>query len=213
MFKLQQCSLPFNGLGQKLSDFISSDHRVLNRAKSGRSSKSFYEELGLWKSVLDRLESGDILLIQFGHNDAASDENRHTDPFGSYQEYLTNYIEEVREKEGIPVLVTPINKNKWVDSEMIDAHQSYVDAMKELALSLNVLLIDAQLITSLYFEGLGQEYVTNSIFMNLPEGEYLNYPYGNEDNTHFQDNGAKVIAGLIYNELEKIMKDINSLQK
>ncbi|SMC89318.1 hypothetical protein [Moheibacter sediminis] len=40
--------------------------------------------------------------------------------------------------------------------------------------------------------------------MNLPKGKYEAYPEGQEDNTHFQTEGAKVVAGLVFNELKKI---------
>ena len=39
--------------------------------------------------------------------------------------------------------------------------------------------------------------------MNLPAGEYPNYPNGNKDNTHFQESGAFKIAQLVYEEILK----------
>jgi rhamnogalacturonan acetylesterase len=41
---------------------------VLNRARAGRSSRTFFTE-GLWDRVLDEMKTGDFVLIQFGHND------------------------------------------------------------------------------------------------------------------------------------------------
>lgn len=41
---------------------------VLNRARAGRSSRTFVTE-GLWDGVLKGMKAGDFVLIQFGHND------------------------------------------------------------------------------------------------------------------------------------------------
>src|SRR6476619_965522 len=44
---------------------------VLNRARGGRSSRTFITE-GLWDKVLSDIKPGDFVLIQFGHNDAGA---------------------------------------------------------------------------------------------------------------------------------------------
>lgn len=40
--------------------------------------------------------------------------------------------------------------------------------------------------------------------MNLPAGVYEAYPNGQNDNTHFQTEGAKEVARLVFGELQKI---------
>ncbi|MCB0311731.1 MAG: rhamnogalacturonan acetylesterase, partial [Calditrichaeota bacterium] len=54
--------------GQMLPVFFAESVTIKNHARNGRSSKSFIEE-GLWKAVLDSLQPGDYVFIQFGHND------------------------------------------------------------------------------------------------------------------------------------------------
>jgi rhamnogalacturonan acetylesterase len=44
---------------------------VANRARAGRSSRSYYNE-GLWANVLAEMKPGDYVLIQMGHNDGGS---------------------------------------------------------------------------------------------------------------------------------------------
>src|ERR1044071_495076 len=44
---------------------------VLNRARAGRSSRTFITQ-GLWDNVLSEMKRGDLVLIQFGHNDAGA---------------------------------------------------------------------------------------------------------------------------------------------
>ena len=56
------------GWGMPFANFFDSTIVVDNRAENGRSTKSFIAE-GLWAKVLDGLQEGDYVLIQFGHND------------------------------------------------------------------------------------------------------------------------------------------------
>src|SRR5205085_2211312 len=50
--------------------------RAVNRARAGRSSRTFITE-GLWEKVRAELKPGDTVLIQFGHNDgSAPDQDR-----------------------------------------------------------------------------------------------------------------------------------------
>ena len=45
---------------------------IANRARAGRSSRSYYNE-GLWANVLAEMKPGDLVLIQMGHNDGGDD--------------------------------------------------------------------------------------------------------------------------------------------
>lgn len=44
--------------------------------------------------------------------------------------------------------------------------------------------------------------------MNLPAGIYEGYPEGKKDNTHFQTAGAKEVARLVFQSLQKL--DVNN---
>src|SRR5688572_25877896 len=59
---------PRHGWGQALDSFLDDSFVVRNRAKSGRSARSFIEE-GWFDGIAKDIRTGDILLIQFGHND------------------------------------------------------------------------------------------------------------------------------------------------
>jgi rhamnogalacturonan acetylesterase len=57
------------GWGQDIERFVDKKKiRVANRAIGGRSSRTFFTE-GRWDKMLAEVKKGDIVLVQFGHND------------------------------------------------------------------------------------------------------------------------------------------------
>ena len=59
---------PQCGMGQVLDLYVRPGIAVYDHARNGRSTKSFRDE-GLWAPVEAALRPGDLLLMQFGHND------------------------------------------------------------------------------------------------------------------------------------------------
>jgi lysophospholipase L1-like esterase len=43
--------------------------KIDDRAKGGRSTRTFFQE-GRWASVYKTLQKGDVVMMQFGHNDS-----------------------------------------------------------------------------------------------------------------------------------------------
>ena len=60
---------PERGWGQLLPTYLKGNIVVQNHAMNGRSTKSFVDE-GRWVEVMHRAQKGDIVVLQFGHNDA-----------------------------------------------------------------------------------------------------------------------------------------------
>ncbi|KAK2761468.1 rhamnogalacturonan acetylesterase [Colletotrichum kahawae] len=58
-----------DGWGQYVSKYL--NIAVVNRAIGGRSSRSFWNE-GRFQNVANEVKSGDIVVIEFGHNDVGS---------------------------------------------------------------------------------------------------------------------------------------------
>jgi lysophospholipase L1-like esterase len=188
---------PRMGWGQRLPNYVQTTLVVSNKALSGRSSKSFYDE-GAWTPIKAALKSGDYVFIQFGHNDEkTADATRYTDPYTTYQQYLSIYIDNAKAKGAIPILVTPVERNNWSGGVVKASHGNYPDAMRKLATTKGVPLIDLTALSTAKYQSLGQSYTTTLVFMNLTAGQYPNYPSGNADNTHFQQNGADIIARLV----------------
>lgn len=194
---------PYAGWGQVLSYGFKPDIAVSNHAVSGRSSKSFIKE-GRLERIWAAMKPHDYLLIQFGHNDQKFDEARHTEPFTTYKDYLRQYVEGARKYGGVPLLVTPVQRRYFnVDGSLADTHGDYISAMKELAAEEEVHIIDLAEASKKLFECLGPE-GTKQIFMWTCPGEYEAFPNGTEDNTHFQEQGALVIAGLVLEGLRNL---------
>jgi lysophospholipase L1-like esterase len=187
---------PRNGWGQVFQNYFQPTLVVNDKASSGRSSKSFYDE-GKWTPIQSALVAGDYVFIQFGHNDEKSDPTLHTDPYTTYQQYLSIYIDGARAKGAIPILVTPVERNSWSNGTIAPTHGNYPDAMLKLASSKGVALIGLTAGSTARYISLGQTYTTWNVFLNLTPGQYPNYPNGNTDNTHFQQNGATIIAQLV----------------
>ncbi len=93
---------PERGWGQLLPVYWKHPDAIHNHAKNGRSSKSFRTE-GLWSPILEKLEQGDWVVIQFGHNDEKKESpERFTDPKSTFREELRRYIDETRQKGANP---------------------------------------------------------------------------------------------------------------
>ncbi|MEH7505202.1 rhamnogalacturonan acetylesterase [Neobacillus drentensis] len=195
---------PRAGWGQVFNRFFDEKIVVKNEASSGRSSKSFIDE-GRLESILNQIEKGDYLFIQFGHNDEKiEDPTRYTKPHSTYKSYLKQYIEGARAKQAIPVLVTPVERRSFSKGGIArDTHSEYSTAMKELGLEENVPVIDLTSKSKALFQVLGPER-TKDVFLCLEAGENDNYPNGVQDNTHFQETGAEMISRLLIESIEEL---------
>ncbi len=195
---------PQIGWGQTISLFLKKETLVLNFAKNGQSSKSFFES-GLFKPVMDQLKKGDILLIQFGHNDQKVDVARRTEPETSYKSYLSKYIDFALFVGAFPVLMTSITRRQFLPSGHLNpkTHFDYPDAMRALAKEKNVPLIDMYARSWAYIDSLGDA-ESKKLFMHLEAGKFEHYPDGLSDNTHFVQAGAIKMASFIVEGLKSL---------
>lgn len=187
------------------SSLLAKNVLVIDKAKGGRSTRTFFQE-GRWRYIFENIKPKDWVLIQFGHNDESEKKvDRYVDIPG-YKEYLRLYIHQAREKGATPILVTPVSRNyPWKDGILGDSHPEYSKAMIEVGQEQKVAIIDLNKISREFLTKKGQDFVTNNYFMNLPPGKYEAYPNGQKDDTHFQPDGAKAMAQIVYNEFKKIV--------
>ncbi|THA73586.1 rhamnogalacturonan acetylesterase [Streptomyces sp. A0642] len=188
---------PETGWGMALPFFLGRTQTVANHAMNGRSSKSFIDE-GRLAALLEEVREGDLLLIQFGHNDEKTeDPARGTDPYTTYQDCLRQYVHAARSRRARPVLLTPVERRRFAaDGTARPTHGEYPAAMRALAAEERVPLLDLQALTLARWQELGPE-GTLGYFNWLEPGQSPNYPDGRQDNTHFQPRGAVEVARLV----------------
>ncbi len=204
---------PRMGWGQAMPRFFSSEVRFSNQAAEGRSTKSFREE-GQWQLILDKLQPGDYVFIQFGHNDQKDYRPKlYTEPFTSFSDNLHRYVEETRGKQATPILVTSINRRKFSKIGRIkNTLGLYPVAMRKVAQELDVLLVDLHAASEELFNDLGPE-GSKDLFMWLEPKEHKNYPEGVQDDTHLTEAGAAAMARLAVESLQHDQVSLTSYLK
>jgi lysophospholipase L1-like esterase len=209
---------PLVGWGQVFQPFFQKDSlklvsailgnakevKIDDRAKGGRSTRTFFQE-GRWASVYNSLKKGDVVMMQFGHNDGSVEKTERYVNIEGYKEFLRLFINQTRKKGAIPIVMTPVASNyPWKEGKLTNVHGEYPQAAKDVAKELNVKLIDLNELSMEFFTSKGQEYVTNTYFMNFDAGIYKAYPNGQKDNTHFQAKGGTEVARLVFNAMKKL---------
>lgn len=187
---------PETGWGEKLHLFFEAGVRIENHAVNGRSTKSFRAE-GRWDVVLQRLVVGDIVFIQFGHNDSKQQsQERYASP-DNYRENLERFVNEGRARGAQVVLLTPVVRRRF-DQEggFFRSHGEYPQKVRDAAKYTNAPLIDIQQASEEHLISLGKE-ASEVLYLWLEAGEHHNYPEGVQDNTHFSEPGATRMADLV----------------
>jgi lysophospholipase L1-like esterase len=184
-----QPTAPYTGWGQILPSWFGPGAAIANYADAGESSGSFLANSVLYPAIVSKLKAGDLVFIQFGHNDKSTTAS-------TYRSNLTTMVNEARAKGGVPVLVTPpvrhlFNGTQLTSTAMLvnDVGVDLPAQMRSVASSLNVPLIDvtaqsAALVTSLGPTASAALYLQASVD-------------GVTDNTHFSQYGATKIAGMV----------------
>lgn len=186
---------PETGWGMPFVNFFDSTVVVDNRAKNGRSTRTFIAE-GLWKPVTEKLKAGDYVFIQFGHNDEVSTKASYTTE-SEFQENLKRYIKETRDKKAIPILLTPVARRSFdEDGKFTDTHLVYAALVRKVAQEEKTPLIDLDKSSTALLQQFGLV-GSKYLFNHLAPGEHPNYPDGKEDNTHFNEYGARKMAELV----------------
>jgi rhamnogalacturonyl hydrolase YesR/lysophospholipase L1-like esterase len=153
------------GWGDQIAQYFDTDRiAVVNRARGGRSSRTYISE-GLWNETLNSIRAGDFVVIQFGHNDSSpvndtarargtirgigeeteeivnlitkKHETVHT--FGWY---LRKYVADTKAKGATPIIVSPVPRDNFKDGKTIRNQANYGGWAKQVAESEKVPFID-----------------------------------------------------------------------
>ncbi|TWT78456.1 putative rhamnogalacturonan acetylesterase YesY [Posidoniimonas polymericola] len=193
------------GWGRHLSKFFDAEQvRVENRARGGRSSRTFVTE-GLWGQIRADLQPGDVVLIQFGHNDGGrvndpkrargslpglDDETQEIDNqqtglhevVHTFGWYLRRMIAETRAAGATPVLLSLTVRNVWRDGRVERGSGRYGGWTRQVAEAENAAFIDLTALGADHYDRIGEDEVAEL------------FP---RDHTHTGDDGATLNARLV----------------
>lgn len=197
---------PETGWGMPFVYFWDSAVTVQNLAKNGRSTKSFRQE-GLWAKITDNAKEGDYVLIQFGHNDEVPTKKTYTTE-EEFTNNLVQYVKETRQRKAIPILITPVARRKFDSTgHIVGTHDVYAQLVRNVAKAEQVALIDLDVKSQSLYQQFGVEY-SKLLFLQLKPGEHPNYPAGKDDNTHFSELGARLVAQIVLDEIKKTVPQL-----
>lgn len=169
---------------------------IQNKAVSGTSSRTFYTGIfhdpivakkGMWKPLVAQLKRGDVVFIQFGHNDDSpvndtlrargslrgigNDsilvQNHFTkaaEVVHTYGWYLNRMVQEAKNKGATVVICSPVPKNIWKDGKIGRVSDTYGKWSKEVAENKKALFLDLNNILADKYEKEGED-ATNKYFI------------------------------------------------
>ncbi len=189
--------------------FDTSNINVLNRARAGRSSRTFLTE-GLWDKVLQDLKAGDFVLIQFGHNDGGpldtgrargslpglGEETKEvTKPDGTKEVvhtfgwYNRKFIADVKAKGATPIVLSLTVRNIWKEGKVERGSGSFRQWAEEIARAEGAEFVDVTKIVADKYDALGEEKVK---------------PLFGPDHTHTSPAGAEFNAASVVEGLKRL---------
>ncbi|MET0265779.1 MAG: rhamnogalacturonan acetylesterase [Duganella sp.] len=197
------------GWGNPLAElFDPARINVVNRAVGGLSSRTYISS-GHWQRTRELIKAGDVVLIQFGHNDSGpvndtvrargtikgvGEESeaitnlitRENEVVHSYGWYLRHYVAEIRARGATPVICSPIPRKNWgggVDGKMVRARGDYAGWAQQVARQEKVGFIDLNDKIASQYDALGREAVDRF--------------FPSDDRTHTNMAGARFNAAIV----------------
>ena len=199
------------GWGSFMNLYLNTDKiEIQNHAKGGRSSRTFLTE-GRWDSIMKTIKKGDYVLMQFGHNDGGEladtlrargtikgigEESKDiynpirkvNETVYTYGYYMRKYVNEAKSKGAIPIIVSPIPRNKFDDKGKIGKDQYGIWA-EEVAKQTGAYFIDLNQIVITQYEKMGAEKVK---------------AFFPKDHTHTNEAGAILNAELVAKAIKNL---------
>lgn len=192
------------GWGSFMNLFLDTNKiEIQNHAKGGRSSRTFLTD-GRWGSIMKTIKKGDYVLMQFGHNDGGEladtlrargtikgigEESKDiynpirkvNETVYTYGYYMRKYANETKAKGAIPIIVSPVPRNKFDKNGKIEKDQYGVWA-QEVAKQTGAYFLDLNTMVITKYEEMGSEKVK---------------AFFPKDHTHTNEAGATLNAELV----------------
>jgi lysophospholipase L1-like esterase len=212
------------GWGKHFGSYLNDDVTINNAAVGGRSVRTWLynvtSEMGVdtecvlqtdgsgqptlqarWQGMLDGMQAGDTLMIQFGINDGSATCDRHVG-IEAFKESYGMMADAAKARGAQPIFITPVSAIACNGTTARGTRGGYVDATIEAGVSYDVPVIDLHQLSVDRYHALG--------FCPVPGGDVSGAttgPVGDffcDDHTHFSDSGAQDIAALVAGALRDL---------
>ena len=201
------------GWGSFFGEYLTDGVTVENDAVGGLSSRTFYNGTQ-WPIIRDHVQKGDIVLIQFGHNDMAplgtgrargtlngtddqpqsvvmERDGSHQDVY-SYGHYIRMMVRQAKMRGAIPIVVSPTPQNNWTGEKKIRRFDQTFNAWcRQIAQEEGVAFVDFNDICAAEYEKIGKTKAQKEYFA---------------DSVHTREAGARLYCQV----LAKALKDQNT---
>ncbi|NNC12766.1 rhamnogalacturonan acetylesterase [Planctomonas sp. JC2975] len=191
---------PLSGWGGYLHEYVADD--IVNYAVGGATTASFIDE-GRWPALLNDLQPGDTVIIQFGHNDQKA--RPLSEAMDAYRDRLTSFLDDVRAKGATPVLATSPERRLFTDDGLRMSHGGYPQIVRDLGRDEDVPVIDLTAFTRWLYTWLGRD-DARCLFVHFGPGESQYWPDGVHDDTHFNTHGARALAAFVAHSLDAVRR-------
>ena len=141
---------PWNSWGQMLPRFFKPDIAVANHAESGETIANSLRAQRFEK-VFSRMQPGDYLFVQFGHNDQ---KDKGTNALETYKANLEKVVARTRALGGTPVLVTSMERKSGVEQDTL---AGYPQTVRDVAHEEHCALIDLNAMSRTFYRALGAD--------------------------------------------------------
>jgi lysophospholipase L1-like esterase len=198
---------PWASWGQMITPFFKPGVVVANHAASGLSLGSFLNSHRLDK-ILSMLKTGDYVFIEFGHNDQ-KEKGPADGAYGSYTTRLNLFIDKIKAKGGLPVLVTSTARRSFDENgKTINTLGDYPEAARKVARDRQVPLIDLNAMSTLFYDALGVE-ESKKAFVHYPANSFPGQTTALADNTHFSTYGAYQLAKCVLEGIKATQPELS----
>ncbi len=188
--------------------------KIENHALGGTSSRTFLTK-GLWDKVLLKIQKGDYVIMQFGHNDSSPLDDtarargtikgvgdsakeiynpitKQQEVVHSYGWYLTKFTNDAKAKGATVFICSPIPRNDWKDGKVLRYNEtSYGLWARQTAEATGAYFIDLNSLTADEYDAIGAEKVK---------------PFFPNEHTHTSKEGAALNAASVVKGITQLKK-------
>lgn len=187
---LESSKIMMTGFGMQLDKYLDNNYQIANFGQPSATVKTWYEEC--FESVIENVEPGDVMLIDFGINDAVSSSNKIT--LDEMKVYMSKMINALKSKNAYPVLISPVYNNKY-QAKSYFTYSNQTNDMYEFAYENEIPCIDLNKGTQMY---------VNQAVEETGDDNWIANNYHVNDNLHLTQHSALMVAAIIAGGLSEI---------